>query len=114
MIKTSEFQIGFSMILIPLGFSLLVVASDHKGDLSGILWLLAGILGVLGGICFFVYTWKKVRSSEVKDNAKNEVKEEQERQDRENTRRLMQTLIDEVKGLRQDLNERDSPRRRGN
>jgi len=62
--KTTEFMSGLSMVLIPLGFSLLAVAYSNKNDPSSLGFLIAGIIGTLSGIILANITYRRIGNEE--------------------------------------------------
>ncbi len=87
--KSVEVKVITSAMLIPLGFGLIVTSEENR-------WLfIAGLIGIIAGLIFLNLLYKQLT-----------VKEEKEEQLKKASGISMQTLINEVRELRQDLSNR--------
>ena len=93
---------ALAMLLIPIGLGFLAYAANIVGQPSlwkeSISYIVAGIIAISFGGIVLKKVLKRVQAEEDEKKA--------EKQKREQDRQNMQTLIGEVKGLRQDLRNR--------
>jgi len=91
--KPLENQMSGAYLVIPIGFSLLVAGLALNINLYGrSLFLIAGTIGVIGGIYWLNQIYKRLKDKEGKQEERKEQRYEE--------------LITELKGIREDLNKR--------
>lgn len=98
--KTNEFRTSLIMVLIPLAFTIVGQAFSFTNLWVKISLDVIGLAMILGAIRLWNVTWAQLK----KDDFLFKQDHAQQRQEHHNTDAYFQSLISEIKGLRQDIN----------
>jgi len=88
------------MVLIPLAFAIVAQSINYSNLWVKIPLNLTGLIMIVMAIILWNRTWKKL----TEDDTKSKQEQAQQKQEHHNTDVYFQSLISEIKGLRQDIN----------
>jgi hypothetical protein len=101
--KTTQFRTALIMVLIPLSFFLVSEGTNSTATGDKMIFYILAVVVFGTGIWLWDKTWKQIK-----------VEERQDKSDRNQVNDNMQTLIDELKGLRGDIQElKHEPKSKG-